>query len=110
MTNHEEVMANFQELTSGDIPVLVDFYATWCGPCKMMHPVLEELKQKLGDRINIIKLDIEKRANIKVVQQYRVRSVPTLMLFRKGELLWHEAGARSTFELEQIIKQYTQQP
>lgn len=72
----------------------------------MMHPVLEELKRKMGDSLRIVKLDIEKRENIKVVQQYRVRSVPTLMLFRGGKLLWHEAGARSVFELEQIIRQH----
>lgn len=106
MHESEKNMANFRELTSGETPVLVDFYATWCGPCKMMHPVLEELKEKMGDGLKIIKLDIENRANIKVVQQYRVRSVPTLMLFKEGKLLWHEAGARSTFELEQVIRQH----
>lgn len=109
MHSDEKVMADFNELISGDIPTLVDFYATWCGPCKMMHPILDDLKKKMGDKVRIIKLDIESRPNIKVVQQYRVRSVPTLMIFRKGNLLWHEAGARPLAELEQLVARYSNQ-
>lgn len=106
MHEHEKVMANFREMIDGEVPVLVDFYATWCGPCQAMHPVLEELKRELGDRVNIIKLDIENRANIKVVQQYRIRSVPTLMIFRRGEMRWSSPGARSAAELKQLLEQY----
>ena len=87
---------NFNEVTGGETPVLVDFYATWCGPCKMMGPVLAELKQRFGDRLRIIKLDIDNPANAESVRRYGVRSVPTLMLFRRGELLWRESGARRT--------------
>lgn len=106
MQEHEKVMSDFNKITGDEIPVLVDFYATWCGPCKMMAPVLEELKKRFGDKLRIIKLDIENRNNIKVVQQFRVRSVPTLMIFRRGELLWHESGARSIDEMEHILSEY----
>lgn len=101
-------MNNFNELISGDIPVLVDFYATWCGPCKMMQPILEDLKKSLGDKVRIIKIDIENRSNIKVVQQFRVRSVPTLMIFKNGELKWRESGARGAKELEGIINVHSE--
>ena len=89
---------NFNEVTGGETPVLVDFYATWCGPCKMMGPVLAELKQRFGDRLRIIKLDIDNPAN--------AESVPTLMLFRRGELLWRESGARRTDEMAAILDRY----
>ena len=87
-------------------PVLVDFFATWCGPCKMMGPVLAELKQRFGDRLRIIKLDIDNPANAESVRRYGVRSVPTLMLFRRGELLWRESGARRTDEMAAILDRY----
>lgn len=106
MEEYEKVLSRFDEVIAGDIPVLVDFYATWCGPCKMMSPVLEELKHKLGDKLRIIKLDIENKNNIKVVQRFRVRSVPTLMIFRRGELVWHESGARDLAEMERIVSAY----
>lgn len=106
MTDHEKTLSNFNEITAGSVPVLVDFYATWCGPCKMMSPVLEELKQRFGEKLRIVKIDIDNHNNIKVVQQYRVRSVPTLMIFRKGELVWHESGARDTNEMERILMQH----
>lgn len=97
---------NFNEVTGGETPVLVDFYATWCGPCKMMGPVLAELKQRFGDRLRIIKLDIDNPANAETVRRYGVRYVPTLMLFRRGELLWRESGARRTDEMAAILDRY----
>lgn len=99
-------MANFQDMINGGIPVLVDFYATWCGPCRTMHPVLDDLKRELGDGVRIIKLDIENRANIRIVQQYNIRSVPTLMIFSGGEVRWSAAGARSAAELRRLLEQY----
>ncbi len=71
--------------------MLVDFYATWCQPCRMMHPVLEQAKAELGDRLRIIKMDIDRHED--TAARYRVQSVPTLMLFRRGELLWRQSGA-----------------
>lgn len=94
----------FNEIISGDKPVLVDFFATWCGPCKMMHPVLEEVAQKEGDKIRIIKIDIDE--NRRAAAGYQVRSVPTLMIFKNGELKWRDSGARSADDLIQTLKQF----
>ena len=81
--------------------VLVDFFATWCQPCKMMHPVLQQVKEVLGDRIRIIKIDVDTHAALS--QQYQIQSVPTLMLFRKGEALWRTSGAMPKAELLSTI-------
>ena len=97
-------MNNFEQLISGDKPVLVDFFATWCGPCKMMHPILEELKQSIGDRATIIKIDVDEAQEVAV--QYGVRAVPTLAIFKKGELVWREAGVHSTQQLIQALQQF----
>lgn len=95
-----------EELTDGEIPVLVDFYATWCGPCKMMAPVLVELKKRFGEKLRIVKIDIDAPANAVAVNRYNVRSVPTLMLFRQKELLWRESGAHDVAHMEQIINRF----
>ena len=87
----------------GDKPCIVDFFATWCGPCKMMHPILEQLKEKMGDDIRILKVDVDK--NEALSMQYRIQSVPTLMLFKKGEMLWRQSGAMSLNDLMQKISQ-----
>lgn len=97
-------MAQFNEIINGNHLTLVDFYATWCGPCKMMHPVLEQLKEELGDSIRIIKLDVDK--NEELSNSYRIQSVPTLMLFRNGEVLWRQSGAMSLNELKNLISTY----
>ena len=97
-------MATFKEIISSDTLVLVDFFATWCGPCKMMHPILEELKQKLGDKIRIIKIDVDN--NKAFSSQYNIQSVPTLILFRNNEILWKQSGAMSLQNLMNVIKQY----
>ena len=75
-------MEKFQDLIKSDKPVLIDFFATWCGPCKMMHPVLEELAEKVGEKARIIKIDIDRNQELSAV--HNVRSVPTLMIFQKG--------------------------
>lgn len=84
-------MESFNDVISSGQLVLVDFYATWCGPCKTMHPVLQELKQRLGDQIRILKIDVDRYQN--TAAQYRIQSVPTLMLFRNGQILWRQSGA-----------------
>lgn len=106
MNDHEKILSNFKDVTGGETPVLVDFFATWCGPCKMMAPVLEDIKKRFGEKLRIIKLDIDNSKNAKVVQQYGVRSVPTLMIFRRGELLWRESGVRSANDMESILNNY----
>lgn len=97
-------MEKFNDVINGNQLTLVDFYATWCGPCKMMHPVLEQLKADLGDSIRIIKLDVDKSGDI--AGAYRIQSVPTLMLFRRGEMLWRQSGAMRLAELKATISNY----
>jgi thioredoxin 1 len=97
-------METFSDVISADRLVLVDFFATWCGPCKAMHPVLEQLKQQLGDRLRIIKIDVDK--NQAVAAQYQVQAVPTLMLFRGGRQLWRQSGAVPLQQLMGIVESY----
>ena len=97
-------MNKFQDIIAGDTPVLVDFFAEWCGPCKMMKPVLEELKKKMGNKIKKQKIDIDK--NISLSSEYRIQSVPTLVLWKQGEIIWRQSGALSLNELEQILLSY----
>ncbi|MAY84225.1 MAG: thioredoxin [Flavobacteriales bacterium] len=95
-------MANFQELINGDTPVLVDFFAEWCGPCKMMPPILQEVKKELKDQIHIIKIDVDKNQN--AAAHYRVSGVPTLMIFKNGKSLWRQSGVIPANQLIQQIK------
>lgn len=94
-------MENFNDIINGNQLTLVDFFATWCGPCKQMHPVLEQLKESEGEKLRIIKLDVDK--NETLASAYRIQSVPTLMLFRKGELLWRQSGAMSLADLKALL-------
>ena len=97
-------MNKFQDIIADNTPVLVDFFSEWCGPCKMMKPVLEELKKKMGNKIIILKIDIDK--NISLSSEYRIQSVPTLVLWKQGEIIWRQSGALSLNELEQILSSY----
>lgn len=97
-------MENFENIINSEKPVLVDFFATWCGPCKMMHPVLEELHAKIGDKARIITIDIDK--NQRLAAEYNVRSVPTFMVFKQGKLEWRESGVQQLEKLEEILAQY----
>lgn len=94
-------MENFNDIINGNQLTLVDFFATWCGPCKQMHPVLEQLKASEGEKLRIIKLDVDK--NESLASTYRIQSVPTLMLFRNGELLWRQSGAMSLADLKALL-------
>ena len=95
-------MEKFNEIINGNQLVLVDFFATWCGPCKHMHPILEQLKEDMGDKVRILKLDVDKNAELSDV--YRIQSVPTLMLFRGGQVLWRQSGAMPLEELTRVIE------
>lgn len=97
-------MENFSNIIKSGQLVLVDFFATWCGPCKTMHPVLEQLKKDLGDEIRIIKVDVDKNEAIAI--QLRIQSIPTLMIFKGGEMKWRQSGAMTANALVQVIAQY----
>ena len=97
-------MENFNDIIKSGKLTLVDFYATWCGPCKMMHPVLEQLKEDLGESIRIIKIDVDK--NEAISTQYRIMSVPTFMLFKNGEAVWRQSGTIRLNDLKNLISQY----
>ena len=101
------MMETFNDVINSGTLVLVDFYATWCQPCKMMHPILEQVKGALGDRIRIIKIDVDKQSA--TANQYRIQSVPTMMLFRRGEVLWRTSGAMQRAELLATIDSFMKQ-
>ena len=94
-------MSSFNEIIQSEKPVLVDFFATWCGPCQMLAPILTEVKTNLSERISIIKIDVDK--NQAVAAQYQVRGVPTMILFQNGKQLWRQSGVLSKEDLIKVI-------
>ncbi|MBK7935974.1 MAG: thioredoxin [Lewinellaceae bacterium] len=93
---------SFSDLISSKTPTVIDFFATWCGPCKAVGPILEDLKTDLGEGVRIYKIDVDQ--NPSLASQYNVRSVPTLMIFKNGKLQWRESGVRSKSELKKVIQ------
>lgn len=98
-------MKSFGELIRSEKPVLVDFSAEWCGPCKMMAPILKQTKDALGDKATIIKIDIDR--NREVAEQFQIQGVPTLILFQNGQVKWRQSGVVQATTLVQVINQYS---
>lgn len=96
-------MEKFNKLIGSSTPTLVDFFATWCGPCKMQGPILEQVKQAVGDKANIIKIDIDR--NPELANRYRVQSVPTLIVFKNGEPQWRASGLHQAADLESKLRE-----
>jgi len=97
-------MSKLQELINSDTPTLVDFFAEWCGPCKTMKPVLEELKQKVGDKATILKIDVDK--NPAIASQFTIQSIPTIIIFKNGNVVWRQMGVVPATVLEKQLQQY----
>lgn len=94
-------MSNFSELINKDNPVLIDFFAEWCGPCKMMSPILKDVKKEFGESISILKIDVDK--NQELAAKYQVRGVPTMMLFKNGKQLWRQSGLLQKDEIIKVV-------
>lgn len=95
---------SFKDIVDGEVPVLVDFHATWCGPCKAMAPALQAFASEMGDRLRVIKIDVDR--NPQVALDYKIQGVPTLILFKDGKPVWRQSGALSTFQMHQSINPY----
>lgn len=97
---------NFQTIVANDRLILVDFYATWCGPCRAMHHTLDRVEEQMSGQVDVIRIDIDHPDNVDLVYRYRIMSVPTLFLFRKGRKLWRESGVLSLESLVEVVRRY----
>jgi len=102
--NKNPMKSSFKELISSEITVLVDFHADWCGPCKMMAPILKQVKEEMGDTVKIIKIDVDKNQPLSAT--YQVRGVPTLLLFKNGKLVWRQSGVVQKQEIIKVIQSF----
>ena len=98
----ENMKSSFKKIISSKTPVLVDFFADWCGPCKMLAPILKDVKEELGDAVKIVKIDVDK--NQSIATKYQVRGVPTMLLFKNGKQVWRQSGVLQKKEIVQIIQ------
>ena len=96
--------ASFHDLIQGETPVLVDFYADWCGPCKQQAPILKQLTDRVGDKVRVVKINVDKAQA--AANKYQVRSIPTMILFKQGKILWRQSGVQPLPTLEGLVKQY----
>ena len=96
--------SKFSDLINSEKPVLIDFSAEWCGPCKMMPPILEQLKSEMGEAVRIVKIDVDR--NPEVARKYRIQGVPTLAIFKNGQLLWRQSGVQQAFQLKQALQPF----
>lgn len=101
-------MKTFQQIIASDQPVLVDFYADWCAPCRMMPPILKEVKDHFGDQLTVLKIDVDK--NPQVAATYQVRGIPTLILFANGRVLWRTSGVVPAAQLKQKVQEFSNAP
>lgn len=102
--NQEQKTMTFEEIINSEQPILLDFFATWCGPCQMMGPILQQVKEELGDEVKILKVDIDKYRDL--AAKYQVQSVPTFAIFKNSQLLWKESGAKPKEYLVNELKKY----
>ncbi|WP_405251329.1 thioredoxin [Dokdonia sp. Asnod3-C12] len=94
--------SSFFDIIQSETPVLVDFYATWCGPCKTLEPILEQVKDELGDQVKIVKIDVDK--NQPLAAQYNVRGVPTMILYKAGKQVWRQSGVLEKSAIVEVVK------
>ncbi len=95
---------SFQNIIDSKTPVLVDFFADWCGPCKMLAPILKQVKEELGDSVKIVKIDVDK--NQALANQYQVRGVPTMLLFKNGKQVWRQSGVLQKNDIVNVVKSH----